>query len=113
MAKRKNPADSGGLAPTTKGPDPEAVYSVVQMLIGGLSDHDCRAEIRRRWPRQNVDLLMASALNHFLVHSSPDPRAVRGWALLASQDLYRRCVETADFQTALRVLRSIVELSDN
>lgn len=62
-------------------------------------------------PGADHDAAVTEALQELREDGKIDPELIRGWALRAYRDLYRRCLEIGDFDGARKVMKEITLLA--
>lgn len=92
-------------------PDPARLEQIRKWIISGASEHDIAEAITEAYPDADARPLILAAARQVRKAADFDAQTVLGWCFLASQDLYRRCVEIGDFPAALRAVKQMAELS--
>ena len=65
------------------------------------------------YPDAKVDAIIKRQVAEFARVSREPLEAVRGWAISASRDLYRRLVSVGDLTGALRAVKQVAELAED
>jgi hypothetical protein len=92
-----------------KPPDP--VRQIVGWIIAGQAEPDIRDAIAATWPDAKPRPLIVAALKQLAKAGEPDMNLVRGFAIEGTREIYRKALEVADHQTALRALKQLVDLA--
>ena len=106
------PAEGGDAAHGLTAPKPPATTAQEQTLIWlieGIREGDIRQALRTAYPKANPDALLNQAADHFQTVAEADPEVVRGWALEAFRELYRKMYEIGDFTGALRAAKELLK----
>lgn len=61
-------------------------------------------------PTADQDAAIGEAIAELKADGEIDPQLIRGWALRAYRDLYRRCLEIGDFDGGRKVMKEITLL---
>src|SRR5262245_3944869 len=97
-------------APTA--PDPSQVNQVSKWLLDGHTAFDIQESLRQHYPDADHAALLLAAMKAFEKDAeNTDSIVVIGWCFAASRDLYRRMIETGDYQGALRAVKQIADLA--
>jgi hypothetical protein len=91
--------------------DQSPLRQVVGWIIAGHTEPDIRDAIAQNWPKEKARPLIIQAIRQIEEAGEPDPRLIKGFAIEATREVYRKCMEVGDHQTALRALRQLVELA--
>jgi hypothetical protein len=84
---------------------------VVNWIIQGHDQQDILEAIATQWPGTKPKPLIIQAIKQIEEAGEPDPRLIKGFAVEATREVYRKCMEVGDHQTALRALKQLVELA--
>jgi hypothetical protein len=101
-AARPTPPPAAGTA---------ALRQVVAWIVAGHSEADITEALTAQFPAEKGRPLIVAALKEIAAAGEPDAHLVRGFAIEGTRTIYRKCLEVADHQTALRALRQLVELT--
>jgi hypothetical protein len=117
--KRKTAATAAALieAPADPTPKPEAALpaptatplrQTILWLLEGNSTDDVAEAIAAAYPDTDPKTLLTAAGDHFAAVAHSDPAVIRGWALDALRELYRRMMAIGDFSGALRAVERLL-----
>ena len=67
--------------------------------------------IREMFPDAKGRPLIVQAMKQIAEAGEPDENLVKGFAVEGTREIYRKCMEVGDHQTALKALRQLVDLS--
>ena len=84
---------------------------IIGWIIAGHAEPDIVDAIAQKWPDTKAKPLIISALKEIARAGTPDRDLVRGFAIEATREIYRKSSEVGDHQTALRALKQLVDLS--
>lgn len=96
---------------TSEQPTPEQVQQVYQWVIEGKSQDDIEFSIREHWPQADGTSIALAVTTRLIEASDFTPEVVRGMAIEATREVYKRALETADLQVALRAIRQLWEMT--
>lgn len=85
--------------------------AILRWMTEGHDEHGIREALRSLHPDVEQDQAIQEALTELREDGNLDPQLVRGWALRAYRDLYRRCLEIGDFDGARKVMKEITLLA--
>jgi hypothetical protein len=115
MTKRQpkpKPGPPAKLPPAPPPVDPARVEQVIQWVLAGQRDFDIAEAIREQWPDQDYGALMREIGEQFLrLAHLENPDVLRGWALAATQDVYRQMRSVGDLVGSLRAIKQVLEIS--
>jgi len=94
---------------TEAAPDP--LRQIVAWIVQGHGEADIHEAAAAKWPDAKVRPLIVKALAEIAKAGEPDGKLIRGFAIEGTREIYRKCLEVADHQTALRALKQLTELS--
>lgn len=97
--------------PTSPAVDPLRVEQTVRWLLSGARDADVVEAIRATWPDQELQPLIAAAVENLAASADYDQTVLRGWCFEATRDVYRRMVEIGDLVGALRAIKQLADLA--
>jgi len=83
------------------------VNQILRWILSGHTEHDIREAIAHEWPDQDATPLVLAAVRKLSEAGRPDSDVLRGWCLLAYQDIYRRALEAGDLQTSLAAVKQL------
>lgn len=88
------------------------VQQVIDWIIAGQSMYDINEAIDRQITsdKKKKDLLFNNVLEYFKNSGQADPAVIKGWAMEALRDLYRRMIEANDYPSAAKVIKDIYKL---
>lgn len=89
----------------------DRVHQVYAWIIAGQTQYDIEGAIAKHWPDAKARPLILGAMKQIAKAADDEPDVLRAWALEATRDVYRKAIEVADLQTALRALKQVVQLS--
>ena len=89
----------------------DRVHQVLTWIVAGTSQYDIEQTIAQAWPDAKTQPLIIAAMKQIAAAADDEPEVLRGWAIEATREIYRRALEVGDLQTALRALKQTVELS--
>lgn len=92
-------------------PTPEQIQQVYQWVIEGKSQDDIEFSIREHWPEADGTSIALAVTTRLIEASEFTPEVVRGMAIEATREVYKRALETADLQVALRAIRQLWEMT--
>jgi len=110
---KTEPADEGD-TPSSEGlPAPKDTPSqaVLRWLTEGHDEQNIREALRTLHPEADHDAAIGEAIAELKADGNIDPQLLRGWALRAYRDLYRRCLEIGDFDGGRKVMKEITLLA--
>jgi hypothetical protein len=81
-------------------------------VLDGHNPNDIRETIATEHPAANCDLLFAHAQNLFERSAQKPYKAVLGWCMESTRDLYRKMTEVGDFDGALRAVKQLAALAE-
>jgi len=92
---------------------PDPLRQITQWIIAGMSEPDVIDAIEQTWPEKKGKArpLIAEALKKLEDQGEPNLQLLKGFVLEATRDIYRKALEVADFQTALRALKQLNKLA--
>lgn len=91
--------------------DQAPLRQVVGWIVAGHTEPDIRDAIAQHWPTEKAKPLIIAAIKQIADAGQPDRDLVRGFAIEGTREIYRKALEVADHQTALRALKQLVELA--
>lgn len=103
----KPPAKQG------KPPDPAQVRQVSGWILQGQSAGDIREAIAATFPEADAAALLVHAMEGFRSAARFDPEIVRGFCFEQVREILRRATESNDNPTALRAVKTLLEMADN
>lgn len=86
------------------------VEQLARMIACGKTYTECLDEARLMWPRESAVGLYDAAVEEMKKAASIDEETMRGFAIYATRDLYRRLVDGGDLVTALKAIKLLAEL---
>jgi len=95
----------------TAQPTTDQVQQVYQWVIEGKSQDDIEFSIREHWPDGAGTAIALAVTTRLMEASKFTPAVVRGMAIEATREVYKRALETADLQVALRAIRQLWEMT--
>jgi len=93
--------------PANMTPQPPPAIAVLQWLVSGASENDVVEALRAKYPGADARAVMAAVRDHLTAEGQPEADALRGWVLVSLRELYRRMLETGDYDGARKVLKDI------
>jgi len=81
-------------------------------VLDGYSAADIRDTIATEHPDANCDALFAQAQHLFERAAAKPYKAVLGWCMESTRDLYRKMTEVADYDGALRAVKQLAALAE-
>jgi hypothetical protein len=93
---------------STTAPDP--VAEILRWVLQGQSSRDIRQAAAKLWPDQAAEPLIVEALRELEATADMPAPLLLAFAIESSREIYRRALEAGDMPTALRAVKTIVEL---
>jgi hypothetical protein len=93
-----------------KAADP--LREAVKWIVAGNSEPDVLDAIAATFPDAKARPLIVRAIEYIAKQGKPDVQLVRGFAIEGTREIYRKCLEVGDHQTALRALKQLMELAE-
>ena len=90
---------------------PPPALQVVEWLLSGASESQVAEALAAKYPSACPEQTMAEVRLQLSAAGNPDASAVRGWALLAYRNIYRKMLEVGDFDGARKVIKEITGLA--
>jgi hypothetical protein len=90
---------------------PPPALAVVDWLLTGASEQQVREALQENYPSANGNEIMISVKQHLLAAGSPDPTAVKGWAVMAYRSLYQKMLAVGDYDGCRKVIKEITLLA--
>lgn len=87
------------------------VEQVFQWVVEGKGQADIEASILEYWPETPVKDLALAVTTRLIEASKFTPDVVRGMAIEATREVYKRALDTADLVVALRAIRQLWEMT--
>lgn len=101
-------ADSSELA--TIAPPP--ALAVIDWLLSGASEQQIGEALAAKYPGNDAAEIMRQVQQHLHGAGTPDPTAVRGWALLALRRLYQQLLSVGDYDGCRKCIKEITLLGN-
>lgn len=96
---------------TELAPQRTAAQQVIAWMIEGQREADIVEALANHFPGTDAAPVLAAAGAHFQNAAGCPSEIVIGWALEAYRDIYRRMMESGDYQGAARVAKELVALA--
>lgn len=98
---------------TPAGPPPTAaaVQSAVQWIIDGAPVYDVRLNLEKHFPDENPDRIFMAAAAEIQAAAAMPEDALRGFALMATRNLYQKMNSIGDFAGALAAVKVLINLN--
>lgn len=90
----------------------DPLRQIVGWIIAGNNEADVLDAITAQWPDAKAKPLIVKAIKAIAEAGQPDADVIRGFAIEGTREIYRKALEVADHQTALRALKQLVELAN-
>jgi hypothetical protein len=97
--------------PSNETPSKNAGREVVKWILAGHAEADIVDAIGKQWPGQKAKPLIVQAIAEIAEAGNVDEKLVRGFALEATREIFRKASEVADHATALRALKQMTEIA--
>jgi hypothetical protein len=110
--RSRKSAEAGGTLTTTAAASLEDLERIEQMLrwiTTGASYSEIIKTAAATWPDKDAPKLYRLAVDQLQTAGNADPAIIRGFAIEASRELYRRLVENGDLTNALRALKLLYD----
>jgi len=95
----------------TQAPPPSPTRQIIEWILAGQSEPAIKEAIAATWPTQKPRPLIVAALKELAKCGSPNMELLRGFVIEGTREIYRKALEVADHQTALRALKQLMELA--
>jgi len=89
--------------------DLERAEQMLRWITTGASYTEIIQTARQQWPTEDPARLYASAVEQLTSAGNADPAIIRGFAIEAARELYRRLVENGDLTSALKALKLLYD----
>ena len=103
------PADQTQIAAAPLIPK-DAAGAIKAWLVEGATIAQVREAIGEHYPNLDADEAMAAVCDDLAADAQTDRTALKGWAMNAYREIYRRALELGDLATALRAAKMLSEL---
>jgi len=110
-AKKRSPARTGNTL-ATKAASAAAAEQVKKWVIEGHTHADIVQAIAENFATMNAAGLIEAAADALHRDARANLDIMRGWALNAYREVYRRALETGDFSAALRAAKEIYAVAN-
>jgi hypothetical protein len=97
-------------APAGELPTPPQIEQVIRWIVEGATEYQILEAIAATFPKASTKPLIAAAVDELTKKGELDGKLVRGWAFEATRELYRKMIDVADYNGALRAVKQIYEM---
>ncbi len=92
-------------------PEAEQLREIVKWVLAGHSESDIVDAIEQKWPKAKTRPLIAKSIERIASASEIDSNLLVGFCFEATRDIYRKCLECGDHQSALRAIKQMHDFS--
>lgn len=90
----------------------EIIVQIQKQLIEGNKSKDIIDFIQKEYKVKNVEILFNQALAMIAEYAQADKDFLKGFAIVASKELYRKMIEVGDFSGALAAIKEFSKLNN-
>lgn len=81
-------------------------------IARGRTQTECFDLARLEWPGENPVTLYDDAVGEIRKAASVDDELLRGWAVHALRDIYRRLLDAGELDAAMKALKLLLEVAN-